>query len=93
MAKFGGAMKAAGRKFTSAFKARVAVEAFKGRESIGELPKRFEANPNMTSWRRQELINQAKYLFLLIYFFLAISMARYRTLPTLNINFSSKKGF
>jgi hypothetical protein len=39
-------MKNLGRKFSAALKAKVAVEALKERETMAELPKRFEVYPN-----------------------------------------------
>ena len=56
-------MKAARRKFTSAFKARVAIEALKERESLAELSKRFEVHPNMISKWKQEFTNRGSELF------------------------------
>jgi transposase-like protein len=38
-------MKTSRRKFSGAFKAQVAIEALKERESMAELSKRFEVHP------------------------------------------------
>jgi transposase-like protein len=41
------------RKFSAAFKAKVALEAFKERESLAELSERFEVHATMISkWNR-----------------------------------------
>ena len=51
-------MKRSRRKFSSAFKATVAIEALKERESLAELSKRFEVHPNMLSkWKKEFLAN------------------------------------
>lgn len=53
-------MKAKRRKFTAGFKAQVAIEALKERESLAELAKRFEVHPNMiTTWKREFLERSA----------------------------------
>jgi transposase-like protein len=39
-------MKNSRRKFSSQFKARVAIEALKERETLAELSKRYEIHPN-----------------------------------------------
>lgn len=53
-------MKKSRRKFSSAFKATVAIEAIKERESLAELSKRFEVHPNMISkWKKEFLENSA----------------------------------
>lgn len=56
-------MKAKRRKFTSAFKARVAIEALKERESLAELAKRFEVHPNIISKWKQEFISRSSEIF------------------------------
>jgi transposase len=47
-------MKRTRRKFTSAFKTRVVLEALKERETIHQIASRFEVHPNQISqWKRQ----------------------------------------
>lgn len=53
-------MKKTRRKFTGAFKAKVAIEALKERESLAELSKHFEVHPNIISkWKKEFLQNSA----------------------------------
>ena len=53
-------MKQKRRKFTSAFKAQVAIEALKERESLAELSRRFEIHPNIIGkWKQEFLENSA----------------------------------
>jgi transposase-like protein len=48
------------RKFSSAYKAKVAIEALKERESLAELSKRFEVHPNIISkWKKEFIENSA----------------------------------
>jgi transposase len=56
-------MRAKRRKFTAAFKAQVAIEALKERESLAELAKRFEVHPNMISKWKQEFIERSSEIF------------------------------
>lgn len=56
-------MKAKRRKFTSAFKARVAIEALKERDSLAELSKRFEIHPNIISKWKQEFVSRSPEIF------------------------------
>jgi len=56
-------MKKPRRKFSSAFKARVAIEALKERESLAELSKRFEVHPNMISKWKQEFLEKSSGVF------------------------------
>ena len=49
-------MKNTRRKFTAKFKAQVAIEAIKERESMTDLAKRFEVHPaQITTWKREFL--------------------------------------
>jgi len=56
-------MKKKRRKFTSAFKATVAIEALKERETLAELSKRFEVHPNMISKWKQEFLERSTEVF------------------------------
>ena len=56
-------MKQKRRKFSSAFKAQVAIEALKERESLAELSKRFEVHPNMISKWKQEFLEKSTGVF------------------------------
>lgn len=54
-------MKHKRRKFTVAFKTKVVIEALKERETLQELSKRFELQPNQISqWKRAFLNNADK---------------------------------
>jgi len=56
-------MKTSRRKFSGAFKAQVAIEALKERESLAELSKKFEVHPNMISKWKQEFVERAAEIF------------------------------
>lgn len=51
-------MKSKRRKFSTAFKTKVALEAIKERRSVSELAESFELHPNQISkWKKQLLDN------------------------------------
>lgn len=56
-------MKRSRRKFSSAFKASVAIEALKERESLAELSKRYEVHANMIAKWKQEFLENASAAF------------------------------
>lgn len=56
-------MKRSRRKFSAKFKAKVAIEALKERETLSELAKRFELHPNQISQWKREFINGADRAF------------------------------
>jgi transposase len=48
------------RRFSAEFKAKVALEAIRGEQTINELSSRYELHPNMiTNWKRQAIDNMA----------------------------------
>ena len=56
-------MKKTRRKFTGAFKAKVAIEALKERESLAELSKHFEVHPNIISKWKKEFLENSSHVF------------------------------
>ncbi|MCK9423774.1 MAG: transposase [Bacteroidales bacterium] len=56
-------MKRTKRKFSAAFKAKVALEAIKERETTSELAKRFELHPNMIAKWKQEFLERSTEIF------------------------------
>lgn len=56
-------MKKSRRVYSGSFKAQVALEAFKERETIAELSKRFEIHPNMIKRWKQELSDRSSEIF------------------------------
>jgi transposase-like protein len=51
------------RKFSSSFKAKVAIEALKERETLSELAARFEVHPNQISQWKQEFLENSSTVF------------------------------
>ena len=56
-------MKKTRRKFSSGFKASVAIEALKERESLAELSKRYEVHPTMISKWKMEFLEKSAAVF------------------------------
>jgi len=56
-------MKTSRRKFTSEFKAKVALEAIRERETIAELSRRFDVHSNMITKWRQEFLTKSSLIF------------------------------
>ena len=56
-------MKGKRRKFSSAFKAKVSIEALKERESLAELSQRFEVHANMISKWKQDFLENSSVIF------------------------------
>ncbi len=56
-------MKKSRRKFTSAFKANVAIEAIKDRESLAELSNRYEVHPTVISKWKMEFLEKSTGVF------------------------------
>jgi len=56
-------MKSKRQKHSSAFKAKVAIEALQERESLSELSKKLGIHPNMISRWKKEFLDRAPELF------------------------------
>ena len=56
-------MKRSRRKFSASFKARVAMEALKERETLTELSRRFEVHANQITKWKQEFVENASAVF------------------------------
>lgn len=56
-------MKRRRRKFSSAFKAKVALEALKEQKTLAQLAQHYELHPNQISQWKQELQNNSAQLF------------------------------
>lgn len=49
------------KRYSAEFKAKVALEAIKGEQTISDLGSRFGLHPNMiTNWKRQAIANMAE---------------------------------
>ena len=49
------------KRYSAEFKAKVALEAIKGEQTISELGSRYGLHPNMiTTWKRQAIENMAE---------------------------------
>ena len=49
------------KRYSAEFKAKVALEAIKGEQTISELGRRYGLHPNMiTNWKRQAIDNMAE---------------------------------
>ena len=51
------------RKFSVAFKVKVALEAIKERQTLSELALKFELHPNQISQWKREFLNNAEHAF------------------------------
>lgn len=56
-------MKKVRRKFTAAFKAQVALEALKERQTLAALAERFELHANQISQWKQEFLEKSQLVF------------------------------
>ena len=56
-------MKQKRRKFSGAFKAKVAIEAIKERDSLAELSKRYEVHPTVISKWKMEFLEKTSGVF------------------------------
>ena len=56
-------MRKSRRKFDSAFKAKVAIEALKERQTLSELALKFDLHPNQISLWKQEFIEHSSRVF------------------------------
>jgi len=56
-------MKKTRRKFSAAFKSRVAIEALKERSTLSELAEKYELHPNQISQWKQEFVEKSEMIF------------------------------
>lgn len=56
-------MKKSRRKFEASFKAQVALEALKERETLAQLAQKYELHPNQISAWKQEFLENAPSVF------------------------------
>lgn len=51
------------RNHSAAFKAKAALEAIKGEQTLSELSERFEVHPNQVTQRKKKLLDSAPEVF------------------------------
>jgi transposase-like protein len=56
-------MKAKRKQYSPSFKAKVALEALKDKETLAELSKKFEVHPTMIGKWKQEFLSRAASVF------------------------------
>lgn len=56
-------MKQTRRKFTGSFKAQVAIEALKERDSLSDLARRFDVQPNLILRWKKEFVERSSEIF------------------------------
>jgi transposase-like protein len=56
-------MKTKRKQYTASFKAKVALEALKDKETLAELSKKFEVHPTMIGKWKQEFLSRAASVF------------------------------
>ena len=56
-------MKGNRKRYSSSFKAKVALEAFKGEETITQIASRYEVHPNLVTKWKKALQDQAANIF------------------------------
>jgi transposase-like protein len=56
-------MKQSRRKFSGAFKAQVAIEALKERDSLSDLAKRFDVQPLLITRWKKEFVERSSEIF------------------------------
>ena len=56
-------MKQSRRKFTGAFKAQVAIEALKERDSLSDLARRFDVQPLLITKWKKEFVERSSEIF------------------------------
>jgi transposase len=56
-------MKKVRREFTAAFKAQVALEALKERQTLAALAEKFQLHPNQISQWKQEFVENSQLVF------------------------------